>query len=421
MKCFRKLIVPALVAALSLASPLATSRPVSADTLSVTASAPQIVASGSNLYLRQNGKNVTSSSTRIVTVAGKRYIVNKKGKVLTNFVTIGTATWYADKETGAIAETYVGLAAKNGTDDYYFVRRGLWDPNFTGIAKLGKTYYFVRKGVRDMTYTGMAKNAYNGKYYYVNNGVLDKSYTGITNYWKNNKFYYIKKGRKNTSLTGLVEMYGPDNYLYMKKGVSANSYSGYVTFQKKKYFVLNGWVTSYNKGLISNCGNDEKGNSIGGKAGDQTGSEWSVNRWTGWQNCVLRHPDKKVRDLLAKLATEAASNNKIGYDQGQRWTFWIELQRSGYRPSKIKTACETDCSAGVISLVRAVGHLKGNMALKNIGGTYTGDMRSAFQAAGFKVLTKKKYRTSSDYLQAGDILLNDTYHAAICVTKGSKA
>lgn len=173
---------------------------------------------------------------------------------------------------------------------------------------------------------------------------------------------------------------------------------------------------------ISNSGSDEHGNYHGGAAGDNTGREWCIREWYNrpW-NCVLRHPDPKVRACLAELATKAAKNNKIGYDQYQRLTYWNELQKAGYDPSKITTACEADCSAGVIANVKAAGHLLGRKELQNITATYTGNMRASFKAAGFQVLIDPKYLNNSTYLVAGDILLNDAHHTATAVTNGKKA
>ena len=174
---------------------------------------------------------------------------------------------------------------------------------------------------------------------------------------------------------------------------------------------------------ISNSGSDENGGYHGGKAGDQAGGkEWQLRSWYNrpW-NCILRHPDKKVREKIADLATKAAKNDKIGYDQWQRDTYWQQLQKVGYDPSKIKTACEADCSSGVIANVRAVGYLLGLSKLKNLQATYTGDMRAGFKAAGFTVLTGSKYLTSPDYLLPGDILLNDQHHTATNITAGKKS
>lgn len=173
---------------------------------------------------------------------------------------------------------------------------------------------------------------------------------------------------------------------------------------------------------ISNCGHDERNKYSGGAAGDQTGTEWAIIPWYNrpW-NCVLRHPDANVRAKIAELAMSAAKNDHIGYDQGQRNTFWQQLQSVNYDPTKIKMDCEADCSSGIIAITKAVGYLLNIALLKKIAATYTGNMRSAFKAAGFKLLTDSKYLTSDAYLLKGDILLNDTYHTATNLTNGSKA
>ena len=173
---------------------------------------------------------------------------------------------------------------------------------------------------------------------------------------------------------------------------------------------------------ISNSGGDENGKVSGGKAGDQTGREWQLRAWYNrpW-SCVLRYPDAKVREKIAELGKKAAQNDKIGYDQYERDTYWTQLKKAGYDPSKITTACEADCSAGVIANVKAVGYLLGIDKLKNLNASYTGNMRSGFKAAGFTVLTASKYLTGPDYLLPGDILLNDQHHTATNITAGSKS
>lgn len=71
--------------------------------------------------------------------------------------------------------------------------------------------------------------------------------------------------------------------------------------------------------MISNCGHDERGKYSGGKAGDQTGTEWQVINWYNrpWK-CVLRHPDAATRKLIAQMAKAAAVNNMVGYCQSHR-------------------------------------------------------------------------------------------------------
>lgn len=175
--------------------------------------------------------------------------------------------------------------------------------------------------------------------------------------------------------------------------------------------------------MISNCGHDENGRYSGGKAGDQTGNEWSLIKWYDrpW-NVMLRHPDKKVAEKLSLLSIEAAKNNHIGYDQGQRGTYWNALKNAKYRPSGIKTDCETDCSAGVLANVKAVGFLLKDSRLKAVDQNgYTGNMKSMLTKAGFIAYTEKKYLSSDKYLLPGDILLYENHHTAVNVSAGSMA
>lgn len=181
--------------------------------------------------------------------------------------------------------------------------------------------------------------------------------------------------------------------------------------------------------MISNVSGDERGKLAGGKAGDQTGNEWRIRSWYNrpWL-CVLRHPNAEVRKYLAKLARAGALNDMIGYDQGtvgnseDRYSFWYQLKAVGFDPAKIETPCETDCSAAEAALAKAVGYILGIAALKNISiYLYTGNMRAAFKAAGFQVLTDSKYLTSDAYLLEGDVLLNDGHHVATNLDNGSKA
>lgn len=175
--------------------------------------------------------------------------------------------------------------------------------------------------------------------------------------------------------------------------------------------------------MISNCGHDERGKYAGGAAGDQTGTEWEVIKWYNrpWK-CVLRHPEEKVRRLIAQMAKAAANNNRIGYDQSQRYTFWENLKDSEYDPAKITVNCEADCSSGVAAIVKGAGHRLGIPKLQNVSiYCYTGNLRAALKSAGFEVLTDNKYLTGDTYLLEGDVLLNDSCHTAINLTTGSKA
>ena len=174
---------------------------------------------------------------------------------------------------------------------------------------------------------------------------------------------------------------------------------------------------------IANSGHDENNRYHGGQAGDQTGHEaelkaWYYRPWT----VVLRYPDPAVGLCIAKLEVAMCLNNKIGYDQYQRKSYWNELVKAGYDPSAITTACEQDCTGGTTANVKAAGHIMGLPALEDIPvDTYSGNMRARFVKAGFKALTGNKYLSGPNYLLPGDVLLYEGHHAAVNITYGKYA
>lgn len=176
--------------------------------------------------------------------------------------------------------------------------------------------------------------------------------------------------------------------------------------------------------MLSTCSHDERGRYIGGQAGDQSGSEYSLVNWYnypygGW-NYVLHYPDSNVRALIAKLATEAPRNDLIGYDQAERYTFWGMLEQCGYRPANIQSPCEADCSSSTAAIIKAVGYLTGNERLKSVSiYSWTGNLRDVLTQAGFQCMNGTKYLTGDAYLYAGDIILNEENHVVICVNDGS--
>lgn len=180
------------------------------------------------------------------------------------------------------------------------------------------------------------------------------------------------------------------------------------------------YINSTGTHYISNSGSDEKKGYSGGQAGDQTGKEWELKAWYNrpW-TVVLRYPDSSVGLKIAELGISAALNNKIGYDQYQRKTYWSQLEKANYDPSKITTACEEDCTAGVTANCKAVGYLMNIQPLKDLDiNIYSGNMKSCFTKAGFKALTDSKYLTGHSYLMPGDILLCENHHAATNITYG---
>ena len=267
-----------------------------------------------------------------------------------------------------------------------------------------------------------------------NKGVEDKQAQAMACNW-------IHQGGPN-SLTRILKKtnkpYNLDNlYAACCTDSQPSQVGSYKTRQKsiynwlKQYWPIEGaeqktenTATNYGgKAMISNSGKDENNSYRNGQAGDQTGHEWELRAWYSYPwDAILRFPDTRARELFAELSEEAAANDKVGYDQYQRTTYWNELKKVGYRPSKITTPCEADCSAGVAANWKAVGYLLGISKLMNLSEyNYTGSMKQNFAAAGFQILTDTKYRISPDYLLRGDVLICWASHTCANLTNGSKS
>lgn len=168
--------------------------------------------------------------------------------------------------------------------------------------------------------------------------------------------------------------------------------------------------------LIGNARIDERGRAYGGAAGDQTGAEVRIQNWYSYPwNCIIRPKNRSVAEKMASTMEILCKGNLVGYDQYQRTTLFAEMQKVGWDANKLRTKCETDCSAMVAVCVNAAGI----SVSKDI---YTGNMIAALRATGqFDVLYDSKYLTSGAYLKRGDILLNIVHHTGIALTTGAYA
>lgn len=159
--------------------------------------------------------------------------------------------------------------------------------------------------------------------------------------------------------------------------------------------------------IIGSARHDEHGNCYsGGKAGDQTGQEVSMQKFyvhkKGWR--ILRAKSADIANKLAKAMIDACNNKNIGYDQSERYG----VIKHGVH-SKVKTEC--DCS----SLVRAcIIYASG----KDVGDFNTSNERSVILKSGlFKDVGSYK---QGDTLYNGDILVTRTKGHTVIVVSGAK-
>ena len=164
-----------------------------------------------------------------------------------------------------------------------------------------------------------------------------------------------------------------DNVKNKRASYGQKYYNQFMTKEEKQMADYNKYINNSETHYISNSGGDERGKLNSGKAGDQTGKEWQLRSWYSrpWTHVFRYEKDPRVGEKLCELGCAAALNENIGYDQYQRTTYWTQLQKVGYDPSKITTKCEEDCSAGVAANVKAVGFLLNIPALQNVSSSMT--------------------------------------------------
>ena len=161
---------------------------------------------------------------------------------------------------------------------------------------------------------------------------------------------------------------------------------------------------------------DERGRIHGGKAGNQTGKELSIQNWyrhsKGWR--VLRCTDSSKAEKIAAAMEAACQNRNIGYDQYERSTLYNLAKSVGFDPGKVIKPCETDCSALVRVCLAYAGIMTDNFL--------TTDEAQKILATGYFVELKDgKYTDNSDHLRRGDILVTRTKgHTAVVLNSGDK-
>ena len=100
----------------------------------------------------------------------------------------------------------------------------------------------------------------------------------------------------------------------------------------------------------------------------------------------------EIIDSAVNWAVDVANDNSHGYDQNHR------------------QGPDFDCSSLVCNAYQQAG-----LPIKENGGTYTGNMKRAFEACGFKAIEARK---QLPLLLKGDVLLNEKHHTALVIGGG---
>ena len=167
--------------------------------------------------------------------------------------------------------------------------------------------------------------------------------------------------------------------------------------------------------IIGHAGISEKG-TVNGSKGDQTGREVCTRTWYSkpWDFMAI-HPDAEVREKHARAVEAACANNNMGYGQGDRNTANAEAKKVNYDISKIKTKCNTDCSA--LQNLAAVAAGTPGVTYGTNGWT-TSTMKAALKAVGYKIIEDSTYLKSANYCVRGAIYVKSGSHTGCCLTNG---
>ena len=168
--------------------------------------------------------------------------------------------------------------------------------------------------------------------------------------------------------------------------------------------------------MIAHASHDERGKLSGGAPGDQTGREVCIRSWYNrpWSH-LIRFASASMQEKVAYAMERAANNNLIGYNQNRRNTLLTYARKVGYDPGKVKTVCETDCSA-LVSVACIYAGVPENVLFKGGNLSTTANLRARLKSTGVvTVYQGREYCASTNLLMRGDILLYEGHHVAVVV------
>lgn len=156
-------------------------------------------------------------------------------------------------------------------------------------------------------------------------------------------------------------------------------------------------------------------------AGDQTSMEVCVRGWynKGW-NYMLEYPDVNINEKVVNIAVKLANSNLVGYDQSQRNTLYMELEKNDWNVDKyIESGVRTECDCSSFLYACYCCLIPRMRGMKNA--PTTSNMRVYYPKWGFILYTQSKYITNSSYLKKANILVKEGSHTVMAIDNGSKS
>ena len=175
-----------------------------------------------------NLKTVTYTGTR---AKWRKVLVSENGNGALKNVKCSDTPPEGTDEFGELIWNADGVVLKGST--YYLYQNGKSKGRYTGWIKKGVYKVYVENG---KVSTKSAIIRIKSTRYFIKKGYFQRNYTGIVRYNKVN--WYVVKGKVNTGYKGLVPYKG--KLWYVQNGKWIKTYNGEVTYNKKKYTVKNG-------------------------------------------------------------------------------------------------------------------------------------------------------------------------------------
>lgn len=156
---------------------------------------------------------------------------------------------------------------------------------------------------------------------------------------------------------------------------------------------------------------------VNGAKGDSTGKEVCVRGWYSkpWDFMAI-YPEAAVREKHAAAVEAACANDNIGYGKGDRNTLNALAKAVGYNLAAVGK-CNCDCSS--LQNVAAVASGATGVSYGS-NGWVTSTMKAALKAAGYKIITKRKYLDSDAYCIRGAIYVKASSHTVCGLDNGTE-
>ena len=165
---------------------------------------------------------------------------------------------------------------------------------------------------------------------------------------------------------------------------------------------------------ISQASCDERGQYVGGQAGNQSGTELNTRTYyssSGNPWVTYRAKDAATASKIANSAAQAVANMHIGYDQYERNTIRTQAMAVAWVLSAIAKNCECDCTSLAATCCICAG-LSDDALFKGGNLMYTGDANTKLVNAGMVCVGSGLAESA---LRLGDVLVRDG-HCVIVTT-----